>query len=414
MTGMSRAALLTVLVLVAESPSLLATELSDSDPGRLMERAVPTAPPAGQFLVNVHRPKATWGEGRYVEIWDRRTFVGALGNGESVAYLARTAGLHAFFIRSGEPIRIVQATSLRSDETYDLWVDTKGGDPPTFVLKSVKRADNERALVNKWASEDVWVMRAPAATPYEQQHAPEIEPAWNEFQHAIWDPGGTGPSRVSDLARDDYRGALKPEPVSTPSDGVVLSPGDRVAIVLGVPVYAREIEPSSVELPKWAPEQIPFAHIQKLKPKIIDPLRRKFCRRHPCEPTHAETWRCYATMLHSQDPWVALAAGTKGPKVAHDELRDWKFYRALQGEFGGEVTLSEAGPFPVEAYRRWLEREEATGNFAIAVPALREEFYEAVLIRRQRVPPEEVPKVFAYPFACPPPGHAPYPGVPAS
>jgi hypothetical protein len=56
-------------------------------------------------------------------------------------------------------------------------------------------------------------------------------------------------------------------------------------------------------------------------------------------------------------------------------VRQWKINTALHRQYGGRVVLQQAGPEPLDAYRRFLEERRARGDFVIADPALEAAFW---------------------------------------
>jgi hypothetical protein len=70
---------------------------------------------------------------------------------------------------------------------------------------------------------------------------------------------------------------------------------------------------------------------------------------------------------------AALAEPTGNPeeiKAARDEaatafIRQWKINRALYEQYGGRIIFQQGGPEPLDAYRRFLESEQARGDFVI-------------------------------------------------
>ena len=159
----------------------------------------------------------------------------------------------------------------------------------------------------------------------------------------------------------------------------------QVATVLSAPIYADEIEPSPGELESLVSEgggEGARGHLRAraLEGKIVEPLRRRFCAEHGCEPTGEEmavvnkmlgtaSTPSGAESQHSSSPPNATGEPRTGaPKQAVSEgaagveedmtrnwVGGWKFHRELYAKYGGKVISQVMGPNAVGAYRRWLE-----------------------------------------------------------
>ncbi len=62
-------------------------------------------------------------------------------------------------------------------------------------------------------------------------------------------------------------------------------------------------------------------------------------------------------------------------QVARSFIRRWKVNRALYQQYGGRVIFQQAGPEPLDAYRTFLEEQQALGHFAIVDPGVTEKFW---------------------------------------
>jgi hypothetical protein len=76
------------------------------------------------------------------------------------------------------------------------------------------------------------------------------------------------------------------------------------------------------------------------------------------------------------------AAGANDPEikayaeeVARSFILRWKVNRALYRQYGGRIIYQQAGPEPLDAYRRFLEEQVAQGNFRILKPDFEPEFW---------------------------------------
>jgi hypothetical protein len=56
-------------------------------------------------------------------------------------------------------------------------------------------------------------------------------------------------------------------------------------------------------------------------------------------------------------------------------IRQWKLNRALYEQYGGRVIFQQAGPEPLDAYRRYLEERQAAGELAIHDKSLEGAFW---------------------------------------
>ena len=62
-------------------------------------------------------------------------------------------------------------------------------------------------------------------------------------------------------------------------------------------------------------------------------------------------------------------------EVARSFILRWKVNRALYRQYGGRIIFQQAGPEPLDAYRRFLEEQAAQGNFRILKPDFVPEFW---------------------------------------
>jgi hypothetical protein len=56
-------------------------------------------------------------------------------------------------------------------------------------------------------------------------------------------------------------------------------------------------------------------------------------------------------------------------------IRQWKLNRALYQQYNGRIIYQQLGPEPLDAYRRYLEKQQAAGDFEIHDKALEEQFW---------------------------------------
>jgi len=177
-----------------------------------------------------------------------------------------------------------------------------------------------------------------------------------------------------------------------------------VATVLSQSIYADQLEPTAAERQAIGANRdgrsIASLRARRLEALIVTPLRKLFCANHDCKATPEET-RAFAGVM-------AASTATNGSdvherrdarRIARDFIETWKFHKALQGAYGGEVIWQVLGPNAVGARRRWLEAEESAGHFRIFTTDLRTAFYEAVGgYGGNPVPAEEATDAFLHPL----------------
>lgn len=61
--------------------------------------------------------------------------------------------------------------------------------------------------------------------------------------------------------------------------------------------------------------------------------------------------------------------------MARSIIERWKLNRALHREYGGRVIFQQLGPEPIDAYRDFLEQQQAEGAFAILEPEFENGFW---------------------------------------
>ena len=191
-------------------------------------------------------------------------------------------------------------------------------------------------------------------------------------------------------------------PAAPPSDEEV------VARVLSIRIRAKDLDP-----PPGTPRNAGFssdadwtAHVRarQLEGRIVEPLRKEFCREHHCELSPEDTSKILHQLKagdHASADARAAAAELDTPQAREmflQAMANWKFHKALYERYGGEVISQVLGPNAVGAYRRWLEDEEKRGRFEIMAPALRDAFYEKAVsgYGGGRVPPDEAREVFSH------------------
>jgi hypothetical protein len=66
-------------------------------------------------------------------------------------------------------------------------------------------------------------------------------------------------------------------------------------------------------------------------------------------------------------------------QVATAFIRQWKVNRALYRKYGGRIVFQQGGPEPLDAYRTFLEEQQARGNFRITDKRLETAFWRYYL-----------------------------------
>ncbi len=174
-----------------------------------------------------------------------------------------------------------------------------------------------------------------------------------------------------------------------------------VATVLSHTIYADQLEPTAEEKKalneaSGVGSELDNFRARRLETLIVEPLRRRFCMNRDCRPTREEL-RAFSAAADPADSSDDHAQREE-QRAAREFISSWKFRKALQERYGGEVIWEVLGPDAVEARRRWLEAEEKAGSYHIVDADLRARFYEAVSGYGGRsVPPEEAMDAFRHP-----------------
>jgi len=62
-------------------------------------------------------------------------------------------------------------------------------------------------------------------------------------------------------------------------------------------------------------------------------------------------------------------------QMASAFVMHWKLNRALYRQYGGRVIYQQAGPEPLDAYRKYFEEQQALGHFRILDPKFEQAFW---------------------------------------
>jgi hypothetical protein len=96
--------------------------------------------------------------------------------------------------------------------------------------------------------------------------------------------------------------------------------------------------------------------------------------------------KALAAELDSTDRAIAALGSPGGAEMDAEEakareqvatafIRHWKVNRALYRQFGGRIVFQQGGPEPLDAYRAFLEEQQARGNFRITDKGLEAAFW---------------------------------------
>jgi hypothetical protein len=123
---------------------------------------------------------------------------------------------------------------------------------------------------------------------------------------------------------------------------------------------------------------------EELRYVVLKELTDRYAASKGLEVTQAEreAYVAHVREALSKDPAVA---STLGEETAEDQaarleiagafILQWKINRALYQQYGGRIIFQQAGPEPLDAYRKFLEERQAAGDFSFEDPALATEFW---------------------------------------
>jgi len=57
-------------------------------------------------------------------------------------------------------------------------------------------------------------------------------------------------------------------------------------------------------------------------------------------------------------------------------IRQWKINKSLYAAYGGRIIYQQLGPEPLDAYRQFLDKNQAAGDFTIDDPEMAESFWQ--------------------------------------
>ncbi|HTI51868.1 MAG TPA: hypothetical protein VL475_12975 [Planctomycetaceae bacterium] len=138
--------------------------------------------------------------------------------------------------------------------------------------------------------------------------------------------------------------------------------------------HEKEITPSPAEIDR-ATAYFDEQHRERIKDKEAD-LRAKL-KGVEAELALDDLPAKKRQELERQKRSLEIQLKPPGKQFAEYFLGHWKFQRHLYDKFGGgRILWQQAGTEAFDAMRAWLETQEKAGQFKIADPALRTNFYE--------------------------------------
>jgi hypothetical protein len=123
---------------------------------------------------------------------------------------------------------------------------------------------------------------------------------------------------------------------------------------------------------------------EELRYVVLQALTDRFAAEQGITVTPAErdAYTARAREALSKDPAVAATLGeeTAQDKAARAQVSEafvlqWKLNRALYERYGGRIVYQQGGPEPIDAYRKFLEERQATGDFKIQDDAMSAQFW---------------------------------------
>ena len=134
-------------------------------------------------------------------------------------------------------------------------------------------------------------------------------------------------------------------------------------------------------------EKIEDGDLDVVQQAILDRLFANYRKEQGIEATDAEVSALVDTIERgvAADPALTAdedltpeernEAGAMRRDMARSMVLHWKTNRALYEQYGGRVIGQQFGPEPLDAYRKFLEQQQAAGAFAINDPDLRAAFW---------------------------------------
>ena len=121
---------------------------------------------------------------------------------------------------------------------------------------------------------------------------------------------------------------------------------------------------------------------EELRYRILQPLVDRFAAEQGIVVTPAET-EAYVRSVKAALEKDGIPQGEDSPEdaaarreIAAAFVLQWKVNKALYEKYGGRIIFQQAGPEPLDAYRRFLEEAQARGDFEIVDKGLEEGFWK--------------------------------------
>jgi hypothetical protein len=138
-----------------------------------------SAPPAGQALVNFHRP-SSWGGSEQFNVWDGEELVGFIAGHDIIQYPCRP-GRHNFVLRDGN-VSVAQG-EVQAGQVYDIILDIKPG-PWNYsaIINPVAREDERRQDLDDWTEDEKpLALTDPKHERYVREEVDEIRRIIDDF-----------------------------------------------------------------------------------------------------------------------------------------------------------------------------------------------------------------------------------------
>lgn len=168
------------------------------------------------------------------------------------------------------------------------------------------------------------------------------------------------------------------------------SANDVVAVVLGEEIHRG-----------------PGIEGQELLGMVVVPLLLRYADEKALAPSELEIDGLLEALPAPSGSDAAEAAERR--EVARQVVTSYRISRSLYQEYGGRVVFQQAGPWPIDAYRAFLEERQEAGAFRILDPDLVAGFWEYLAddTMHSFYPPDEAEAAVSTPWWQRPPGSQP-------
>ncbi len=121
---------------------------------------------------------------------------------------------------------------------------------------------------------------------------------------------------------------------------------------------------------------------EELRYLVMKPLVDRYAAEKGVEVTPAET-EAYVRSVQAflEKEGITQEAESAEDAAARREIgaafvQQWKVNRALYEQYGGRIIFQQGGPEPLDAYRKFLEENQARGDFEILDQGLEDAFWK--------------------------------------